>query len=71
MGLGRDGTSHGTDESRSCPFPLSRLVSRKAGKRIPEGKIHISDKILQFFNYLDGLEKEGAVKESSVYVFVR
>ena len=32
MGLGRDGTSHGTYESRSCPFPLDRAVSRKAGK---------------------------------------
>ena len=25
-------TSHGTYESRSCPFPLGRPVSRKAGK---------------------------------------
>ena len=32
MGLGRDGTLHGTYESRSCPFPLGRPVSRKAGK---------------------------------------
>ena len=31
-GLGRDGTLHGTYESRSCPFPLGRPVSRKAGK---------------------------------------
>ena len=32
VGLGRDGTLHGTYESRSCPFPLGRPVSRKAGK---------------------------------------
>ena len=34
VGLGRDGTSYGTYESRSCPFPLGRPVSRKAGKKI-------------------------------------
>jgi len=34
VGLGRDGTLHGTYESHSCPFPLDRLVSRKAGKII-------------------------------------
>ena len=33
MGLGRDGTLHGTYEFRSWPFPLGRPVSRKAGKR--------------------------------------
>ena len=32
MGLGRDGTSHGTYESRSYLFPLGRPVSRKACK---------------------------------------
>ena len=32
MGLGRDGTLHGTYESRSCLFPLGRPVSRKACK---------------------------------------
>ena len=32
MGLGSDSTLHGTYESRSCPFPLGRPVSRKAGK---------------------------------------
>ena len=34
MGLGRDGILHGTYESHSCPFPLHRPVSRKAGKII-------------------------------------
>ena len=33
MGLGRDGTLHGTYESRSYLFPLGRHVSRKAGKK--------------------------------------
>ena len=33
MGLGRDGTLHGTYESRSCLFPLGRPVSRKACKK--------------------------------------
>ena len=32
VGLGRDGTLHGTYESRSCPVPLGGPVSRKAGK---------------------------------------
>ena len=32
VGLGRDGTLHGTNESPSCTFPLGRSVSRKAGK---------------------------------------
>ena len=32
MGLGRDGTLHGTFESRLCLFPLGRPVSRKACK---------------------------------------
>ena len=32
VGLGRDSTLHGTYEFRSCPFPLGRPVSRKAGK---------------------------------------
>ena len=32
MGLGRDGTLHGTYGSRSCLFPLCRPVSRKACK---------------------------------------
>ena len=32
MGLGRDGTLHGTYESRSCPLTLGLSVSRKAGK---------------------------------------
>ena len=32
MGLGGDGTLHGTYESRSCLFPLGRPVSRKACK---------------------------------------
>ena len=32
MGLSRDGTSHGTYESRSCLFSLGRPVCRKAGK---------------------------------------
>ena len=34
VGLGRDGTLHGTNESPSCTFPLGRPVSRKAGKLI-------------------------------------
>ena len=34
MGLGRDGTLHGTYESHSYPLPLDRPVSRKAGKVI-------------------------------------
>ena len=33
VGLGRDGTLHGTYESRSCLFPVSRPVSRKACKK--------------------------------------
>ena len=33
VGLGRDGTRMGP-ESRSCPFPLGRPVSRKAGKQV-------------------------------------
>ena len=33
MGLGRHGTLHGIFVSRSCPFPLGRSVSRKAGKK--------------------------------------
>ena len=32
MGLGKDGTLHGTYESRSCAFSLDRPVSRKTGK---------------------------------------
>ena len=32
VGLGRDDTLHGTYEFRSCPFPLGKPVSRKAGK---------------------------------------
>ena len=32
VGLSRDGTLHGSYESRSCLFPLGRPVSRKAGK---------------------------------------
>ena len=32
VGLGRDGTLHGTYESRSCLFLLGRPVSRKACK---------------------------------------
>ena len=38
MGLGRDGTLHGTYESRLCLFPLSRPVSRKACKTKTEKK---------------------------------
>ena len=33
VGLGRDGTLHGTYEFRSCLFPLGRPVSRKACKK--------------------------------------
>ena len=33
VGLGRDGTLHGTYESRSCLFPLGRPVSRRACKK--------------------------------------
>ena len=33
VGLGRDGTLHGTYESCSCLFPLGRPVSRKACKK--------------------------------------
>ena len=33
VGLGRDGTLHGTYESRSCLFSLGRPLSRKAGKK--------------------------------------
>ena len=33
VGLGRDGTLHGTYESGSCLFPLGRPVSRKACKK--------------------------------------
>ena len=33
MGLGRDGTLHGTYESCSCLFRLGRPVSRKACKK--------------------------------------
>ena len=32
VGLGMDGTLRGSNESRSCLFPLGRPVSRKAGK---------------------------------------
>ena len=33
VGLGRDGTSHGTHEFPSSPSPLGSSVSRKAGKK--------------------------------------
>ena len=33
MGLGKDGTLHGTYESRLCLLPLGRPVSRKACKK--------------------------------------
>ena len=41
MGLGRDGTLHGTFESRLCLFPLGRPVSRKACKAKKKKKNYI------------------------------
>ena len=38
VGLGRDGTLHGTYEFRSCLFPLGRPVSKKAGKTKKQNK---------------------------------
>ena len=49
VGLGRDGTLHGTYESRSCLFLVGRPVSRKAGrKKAPPsvsalGLLHLMD----------------------------
>ena len=45
VGLGRDGTLHGTYESRSYLFPLGRHVSRKAGKK-KIARIHLTGLVI-------------------------
>ena len=58
VGLCREGTSHGTYESRSCLFPLGRPVSRKTGRKKITVKYVSSRKYTNSLRfYLDPLDR--------------